>query len=78
MGVRAYRVFLLTFIDGFFEAFTNRDTWTRSLCVVNGQTYSVFLEARDNSDTAKYTISKYFLSPQFGCLNTPNKKKTEP
>ena len=68
---------LQTFIDLVFEGFTSQELGQKAW-LVNGQTCSVFLGARDNSDTAKYTRRRYFLSPQFGCLNTPNKKKTEP
>ena len=56
MGVRANRVFLLTFIAGIIEAFTSRELGQEAW-VVNGQTCSVFLGARDSSDTAKFEHS---------------------
>ena len=58
---------LHTFIQLVIEAFTSRETWTRSLDGGQWQTCSVFLEARDDSNTAKCTICRNFPNIEFDC-----------
>ena len=58
-----------------FESIHRLGFLDKKLSVVSCQTYSVFLESRDSSYTAKRTIYRYFSNPEFGCLNTSNDNK---